>query len=317
MKILVTGATGFIGKALVDELILRNYIVVAAVLSKKSNLPENVKQIPINDVFELETPDSLRDVDVVIHCAARAHVLYEYAEEPLMAFRKTNTLGTLNLAKQSVAAGVKRFIFISSIGVLGSSNTKPFLETDPPNPKGAYAISKYEAELALLELANTSSLEVTIVRPPLTYGPNVSGNFYLLLRWMSKNIPLPFNSIRNKRSFIALDNLVDLIVISISHPAAANEIFLVSDGDDLSTTELLNQVSQALGKKTRLFSVNQYVLKFFLSLVGKKDLAQRLCSSLQVDSSKAKRLLNWRPIITVEEGLQKMAHSFIKDSAND
>lgn len=310
--ILITGATGFIGRPLLNELIQRNNNVIAAVRSEKNNLPYNVLQAKMNDVFDLESAQMMHGMDTVIHCAARAHVLHEHTTNPLIEFRKTNTIGTLNLAKQAIVAGVKRFVFISTIGVLGNLNEQPFSESDTPDPQGAYAISKYEAELGLLELAKKSSLEVVIIRPPLAYGPNVPGNFSLLLHWMYKNIPLPFKAIDNKRSFVALDNLVDFIIVCAEHPAAANEIFLVADDEDLSTSELLNRVSILLGKKARLFSINQKLLEFCLNLVGKKDLAQRLCKSLQVDISKAKRLLNWSPKIKVDEGLQKMTKFFLQ-----
>ena len=313
MKILVTGATGFIGQALVNELVYRDIKVVAAVRTKNSRIHDNAHQIKMNDFFEIENKELLRDVDVVIHGAGRAHVLQESVVDPLAEYRKINTLGALNIARQAVDAGVKRFIFISTIGVLGDFSETPFLETDMPNPKGAYAISKHEAELGLLELAKASGLEVVIIRPPLAYGPNVPGNFSLLLHWMYKNVPLPFNAIHNKRSFIALDNLVDFIIVCTEHPAAANDVFLVADGEDLSTTELLNRVSILLGKKSRLFSINQKFLEFCLNLVGKKDLARRLCKSLQVDISKARKLLNWSPRVKVAKGLKKMTEDFLKN----
>lgn len=308
--ILITGATGFIGNALLNELVQRNKKVVAAVRSENHHFFDNVLPAKINDVFELENTHMMHGVDVVIHCAARAHILHNDADS-LIGFRKTNTIGTLNLARQAIAAGVKRFVFISSIGVSGNLSEQPFLESDVPNPQEAYAISKYEAELGLLELSKNSGLEVVIVRPPLVYGPNVPGNFSLLLHWMYKNIPLPLNAIDNKRSFIALDNLVDFLILCAEHPAAANEMFLIADGEDLSTTELLNRISTLLGNKSRLFSVNKKLLEFFMKLVSKDDLARRLCGSLQVDISKAKRLLNWSPVINVDEGLQKMTTAFL------
>lgn len=310
--ILITGATGFIGKALLNKFVQRNINVIAAVRSDKNNIPKQVKQVKMNGLFELDNVESLYNVDVVIHCAGRAHVLHEDSPEPLVTFRQINTEGTLNLAKQAAAAGVKRFIFLSSIGVLGSSNKKPFLETDNANPKDAYSISKYEAELGLLELEKTSNMEITIIRPPLAYGPNVSGNFKLLLNWMNKNIPLPFNAIKNKRSFVALDNLVDFIILCAKHPSAANEIFLIADDESLSTTELLSRTSLLLGKKPILLSINSKLLEICLNLVGKKDLARRLLGSLEVDVGKAKRLLNWTPVINVNEGLRKMTEDFLR-----
>lgn len=312
MNIFLTGATGFIGKALLEELLKRNNKVIVAVRHGVTTFSEDVSQAKINDLFELENAQMMQGVNTVIHCAARAHVLNENLADSLVAFQNTNTSGTLTLAKQAVAAGVKRFVFISSIGVLGKTNNHAFSESDMPNPRGPYAISKYEAELALQALAKRTDLEVVIIRPPLVYGPNVPGNFALLMHWMHKNIPLPFGSIHNKRSFVALDNLVDLLILCTNHPAAANEVFLVADGEDFSTTELLKRVSKALGKKSRLFPFNQKLLEFCLKCVGKKELVQRLCGSLQVDNSKAKKLLNWTPPISVDEGLHKMADDFLK-----
>lgn len=312
MKILVTGATGFIGEALVNELARCNINVIAAVRSEINNIPDGITKVKIKDICDIGFSVLLSDVDVVVHCAAKTHISQESVSNPLIEFRKTNTLGTLNLAQHAAAAGVKRFIFLSSIGVSGNSTIKPFLETDTPHPKGAYAISKYEAELSLLELAKTSNMEITIIRPPLAYGPNVSGNFKLLLNWMNKNIPLPFNSIKNKRSFIALDNLVDFIILCIKHPSAGNETFLIADDESLSTTELLRRTSLLLGKNPILVSINSKLLEFFLNLLGKKDLARRLLGSLEVDIGKAKRLLNWSPIINVNEGLRKMTEDFLR-----
>ena len=249
MRALVTGATGFIGHALVSELLKQNNTVIAAVRNKTTHMPENALQEKMSGTFELDNIQILKNVDVVIHCAARAHILNENNSDPLKAFRETNTIGTLNLAKQAVIAGVKRFIFISSIGVVGKISNQPFSESDIPNPQGAYAASKYEAEVALLALAEETGLEVVIIRPPLVYGPGAPGNFATLMRLMYQNIPLPLGTIHNKRSFVAIDNLVDLILSCIEHPAAANQIFLAADGDDLSTTELLNRVAFFLKKK--------------------------------------------------------------------
>lgn len=201
---------------------------------------------------------------------------------------------------------------MSSIKVNGEETSlgSPFTPDDVFIPTDPYALSKYEAEQGLLKLAGESQMEVVIIRPPLVYGSGVKANFLNMMKWLYKGVPLPFGAIHNKRSLVALDNLVDLIITCIEHPAAVNEVFLVSDGEDLSTTELLTRVSSALGKKSRLLPVNQKVLEFCLGLIGKKDLAQRLCGSLQVDISKAKRLLNWTPPISVDEGLMRAAESF-------
>lgn len=312
MKILLTGATGFIGNALLEKLLSQNNQIIATIRTPGAIFPEEVLRVKINDLFELDDLNAIQDVDTVIHCAARAHVLHENAAEPLALFRQTNTVGTLSLAKQAAKAGVKRFIFLSSIGVNGRITKTPFKEDDIPAPVQDYAISKLEAEKGLQEIALSSEMEVVIIRPPLVYGPNAPGNFGKLIKWMNQNIPLPLGAINNKRSFVALDNLVDLIITCTDHPAAANEVFLVSDREDLSTTELLNLVSSALGKQSRLFPVNQKLVEFFLILLGKKDLALQLCGSLQVDISKAERLLNWTPPISVDEGLRKTAEGFLK-----
>lgn len=311
MKVLVTGGTGFIGQKLIKDLIDTNINVVAAVRSEKNSLPKRIQQVKINDVFELDKTQILHDVDVVIHCAGRAHVLHEYADDPLTKFRQVNTEGTLTLARQAVALRVKRFVFISTVGVLGNSNTQPFTEVDKPNPQGAYAVSKYEAELGLLNLAENSNLEVVIIRPPLVYGANAPGNFSVLLNWVSKNIWLPFGRINNKRSFVYVDNLIDLILKCIKHPNAKNEIFLVSDNEDMSTTELLARVYNAFGKGAKLLSVNERFLVAIFMILRKKEWAVRLCGSLQIDTSKANKLLGWKPPISTDEGLRETTRCFI------
>lgn len=347
--ILITGATGFIGRAVVDSLFGSGEALVAVVRKQVNTLPDKVKQIVVGDLallaeslggdsslltqnntFNIQDGDvandlgiislaslgmMLRDVDVVVHLAARAHLMQDDSTNPLAEFRKVNQVATLVLARLAAQAGVKRFVFLSSIGVSGNNNTRPFIETDLPKPQEPYAISKYEAEQGLLALAAETEMEVVIIRPPLVYGPNAPGNFSSLMHWMHKNIPLPFGAIHNKRSFVGLDNLVDLILTCIDHPAAANEVFLVSDGEDLSTTELLNRITVALGNKPKLLPINQQLLELVLKLIGKKDLAQRLCGSLQIDISKAKSLLNWMPPVSVEEGLRKTAQHFLESQS--
>ena len=316
MKILVTGATGFIGKALVKELISSNINVLVSVRSANNSIPAGVEKANINDLFEFETPALLSEVDVVIHCASRAHILREDVIAPLFEFRQVNAVGTLNLAKQSVAAGVKRFVFISSVGVIGQENIngKSFIETDKLNPQGAYALSKCEAELALHELAKETGLEVVVIRPPLVYGPDAPGNFSKLMSWVSKNIWLPLGKIQNKRSFVYVENLIDFIIMCSKNPNAKNQTFLVSDDEDMSTTELIIRISNALGTPPRLLPVSQSLLIAFLNILGKNNLALRLCGSLQVDISKAKNMLNWVPPVSVDEGLRKTAKYFIENN---
>ncbi|VVQ05959.1 N-acetyl-alpha-D-glucosaminyl-diphospho-ditrans, octacis-undecaprenol 4-epimerase [Pseudomonas fluorescens] len=234
----------------------------------------------------------------------------------LSDYRKVNVFSTLNLASQSVAAGVKRFIFISSIKVNGEQTPadRPFTADDHANPSGAFAISKFEAELGLLELAKQASMEVVIIRPVLVYGPGVKANFLNLMRWLDKGIPLPLGAIDNRRSLVALDNLVSLMVTCIDHPRAANEIFLVSDGEDLSTTVLLQRLARALGVQARLLPIPGRLLKLAGSLIGRRDFTQRLCGSMQVDIEKTRTLLDWAPVVSVDCALESAAHYYQENS---
>jgi len=251
--------------------------------------------------------DSVTDQQVVIHTAARAHIMKDEAADPLTEYRRINVDGTLNLARQAAEAGVRRFIFISSIKVNGEQTSfdKPFTAEDLPAPEDAYGISKYEAEQELMQIAADTGLEVVIIRAPLVYGPGVKGNFSSMMQVVKKGFPLPLGAINNLRSLVALDNLVDLIITCINHPAAANQVFLAGDGEDLSTTELLRGVAKAAGVPSRLIPVPASVLMFMASLVGKKEMAQRLIGSLQVDISKARDLLGWTPPLSVQEGLSR------------
>lgn len=249
--------------------------------------------------------EALARHDVVVHAAARAHVMKDREEDPLVEYRKANVQGTLNLARQAAAAGVWRFVFVSSIKVNGEQTPtdQPFTEEDKPSPSDAYAISKFEAEQGLIDIASQSGMEVVIIRPPLVYGPGVKGNFASMIRMVGKGLPLPFGAIHNRRSLVGLDNLVDLIVTAIGHPAAANQIFLAGDGEDLSTTELLNAIARAMGGPSRLIPVPAGMLMAAATMLGKKALAQRLLGSLRVDIAKARVLLGWQPPFSVEESL--------------
>lgn len=316
MRILLTGATGFVGRGLMERMAtLDNFELVAAVRNTTVMLPGNATSLQVAGLEpDADWKTALKRVDVVIHSAARAHVMRELASDPLAEFRKVNVEGTLNLAHQAVEANVRRFIFISSIKVNGENTASghPFFADAQPAPADPYGISKMEAEQGLQAIAAKTGMEVVIIRPTLVYGPGVKANFLNMMRWLYKGVPLPFGAINNRRSLVALDNLVDLIVTCIDHPAAANQIFLVSDGEDLSTTELLRRLGFALGKPARLLPVPSWLLDVGVAIIGKKALSQRLCSSLQVDISKTRKLLNWTPPVSINEALRETAKRFLE-----
>ena len=309
MKILLTGATGFIGKALVSELIKQDFDLSIAVRQKTNLFPNKVKQYVVGD-FE-SNPDFsniLTKIDCVIHLAGRAHVIDKTKASILNEFRKLNTEFTLNLAKQAATVGVKRFIFLSSIRVNGNQNIKPFLEIDAPNPQEPYAISKHEAEQGLLRLAENSSLKVVIIRSPLVYGKDAPGNFGRLIQWAGAKVmfPLPLGAVNNAKSLIAIDNLVSFIILCTLHQKSVNQIFLISDNDTISTTELLKKIAKAFNKKALLFPVPISWMVFVAKLLGKEADAKRLFSSLMIDNSKARDLLDWHPITTIDRQLKKI-----------
>ncbi len=236
----------------------------------------------------------------------------DQAKDPLAEFRAVNVAGTLNLARQAVSAGVKRFVFISSIKVNGegTASGKPYTADDTPMPVDPYGISKLEAEQGLQALSQETGMEVVIIRPVLVYGPGVKANFRSMMSWLRKGIPLPLGATGNKRSLVAVDNLVDLIATCIDHPAAANQTFLVSDGEDLSTTQLLQRMGKALGRPARLLPVPASLLQAGAAMLGKRAIAQRLCGSLQVDIGKTRELLGWAPPVSVDDALRKTARAF-------
>lgn len=311
--ILVTGATGFVGSGVIMRLLQVKKLVRAAARSEMHQFSEKVDRVRVGDLNpEIDWSDALSGIDCIVHLAARVHVMRDEAVDPLTEFRRVNVEGTLNLARQGALAGVRRFVFVSSIKVNGESTVpgKPFSPDDPPDPQDPYGTSKYEAERALLELVSETGMEVVIIRPPLVYGPGVKANFASMMSWLDRGVPLPLGSVNNKRSFVALDNLIDLIVTCLDHPKAANQTFLVSDGADMSTTQLLQRMGHALGKPARLIPVPVGVMQVAANLLGKGAVAQRLFGSLQVDSSKARDLLGWKPGVTVDVALRKTADAF-------
>ena len=282
--------------------------VVAAVRRPVDSLPKGVRQVLVVD--QLPTTDwnnALKCIDGVVHCAARVHVMQDNGTDSLQAYHEVNVKGTLNLAIQAAQAGVRRFVFVSSIKVNGEATQSghPFTADDVPAPSDLYGVSKLEAEQGLREIEAQMGMEVVIVRPPLVYGPGVKANFATMMRWVARGVPLPLGAIRNARSMVALDNLEDLLVTCLKHPAAAGQTFLVSDGEDVSTTELLRRTAQAMNKKAFLLPVPQSMLELGATLFGKRAVAQRLCGSLLVDITKTRSLLSWTPPLTLDLGLKK------------
>jgi len=316
LKVLVTGATGFVGVALVSRLVNSGRLGVrAAVRRESSALFAGAEQVVTGDLApNANWQQALVGVDAVVHLAARVHVMHDDPSDPLAEFRRVNADGTLSLARQAAAAGVRRFIFLSSIKVNGESTLlgHAFTAGDVPVPQDPYGISKHEAELGLRQLAAETGMEMVIIRPPLVYGPGVKANFLNMMHWLHKGVPLPFGAIHNRRSLVALDNLVDLIIACLDRPAAANQTFLVSDGEDLSTTELLRRMALALNVPARLLPVPQKLLQASFSTFGKCGLTRRLCGSLQVDIAKTCTMLDWKPPITVDEGLRRTAEDFLR-----
>src|SRR5690554_957115 len=307
-RVLITGATGFVGSRLLDRLLADGYSVTGAARWSAGNL-----DVPVFLMGELsggqDWAAALAGQDVVVHCAARVHVMAETAADPLAAFREVNVNATLNLARQAAAAGVRRFIFLSSIKVNGELTEpgRPFTSHDSPSPADPYAVSKAEAEAGLLQVAKQTGMALVIVRPVLVYGPGVKGNFQRMMLWVERGRLLPLGAVDNRRSLVALDNLVDLIATCVDHPAAAGQIFLVSDGKDLSTPEMLRHMGQALGRPVRLAWLPVAWLKVGAALLGKRDVAQRLCGSLQVDMEHACKTVGWMPPVSVEQGFRAAA----------
>jgi len=307
-QVLVTGANGFIGRRLVQVLSAHGYIVRRCT----RNFSED-SDVAVGEIGpDTDWSTAIAGISTVIHLAGRAHILNETISDPLEEFRRINVDGSLSIARQAEAAGAKRFIFISSIGVNGNQNISPFTEDDIPRPQEFYALSKLEAEEGLRRIAESSCMEVVIIRPPLVYGPGAPGNFKRLIQAVVKGVPLPLGSVNNRRSFVALDNLVDLILTCIDHPSAANQTFLVADGEDLSTSELLRRIADAFGKTVLLFPTPVWLLKVAATLAGKQNIIRSLCGSLQIDISKSRELLNWEPPMSVDRALKITAQEFLQ-----
>lgn len=318
MRLAVTGANGFVGRALVRQLAANDYQLLAYVRQPGGF-------VRIDGVTTMAAPElglysdwQFRHelgIDALVHVAARVHVMQDTSADPLTEFRKANVAGTANLARQAAKAGVKRFVFLSSIKVNGEFTKvgKPFTADDVPAPQDPYSISKHEAEQVLRQIAVDTGMEVVIIRPPLVYGPGVKANFESMMRWLTRGVPLPLAAVtQNRRSLVALDNLVDLIATCLTHPAAVNQTFLVSDGEDLSTADLLKRMGVAIGHPARLFYMPPALLKLGATVIKKPDIYQRLCGSLQLDIAKTQQLLGWTPQISVDEGLRRAAAGFRK-----
>ncbi|WP_047238256.1 UDP-glucose 4-epimerase family protein [Chromobacterium subtsugae] len=306
MKALITGADGFVGRDLVQTLLHINNEVIPTSRSGKNGC------IATGDLSEnYDWCQILTDCDVVIHLAARVHQMHDTTPDPLSEFRRVNTSGTLHLARQAISAGVKRFVFISSVKVNGEESAIPYSENSSPQPSDPYALSKWEAEQGLLQLAKESTMEIVIIRPPLVYGPGVKGNFLSLIKIVQYGIPLPFKSIKNLRSLVGLSNLVDFIILCADRnrsPKAAGQVFLISDGSDISTPELIEKVSTACNLKPKLICFPPLLLNLIATFMRKKEAANRLLGSLQVDITKARSMLGWQPIMTMDQQLRQITN---------
>lgn len=313
MKVLLTGASGFVGQGVLARLCQEDNVQVrVAQRGLAAQFPEGVDVALIDGLSVAQSwQQALHGIDAVIHCAARVHVMDEQAADPLAEFRAVNVEATRHLAEQAVAAGVRRFVFVSSIKVNGEQTApgRPFTADAEPQPQDPYAQSKLEAEQALFAIARQSGLEVVVVRPPLIYGPGVKANFASLMRALQRRLPLPFGAIDNRRSLVARDNLVDLLLLCCRHPAAAGQVFLVSDGEDLSTAQLCRGLSKALGVRPRLLPVPAALLRLVGALTGRSQQVQRLLGSLQVDIAATRNRLDWTPPVSVEQALRETARA--------
>lgn len=309
--ILVTGATGFIGRALTANLLQQGHQVVAAVRHAGAPLDPTLRQAVTGDLAgDTDWSGALRGVDTVVHLAARVHVMNDQATDKLAAFRRMNVDATLQLATQAARSGVRRFVFISSIGVNGAESVAaPFSELSVAQPHSPYAVSKHEAELALARLCDSAAMELVVLRPPLVYGAGAPGNFATLIKLVGKGVPFPLASVNNRRSMIYIDNLVDLIGLCIRDPRAANQTFLVADDEAMSVPELISALSAGLGRRARLFACPVGLLALLAKLARREQTYQQLCGSLEIDASKARRVLGWRAPVRARDGLRHAAQA--------
>ena len=312
LTLLITGANGFVGKALGVQAIQDDYSVITLTRNPFELNGQTQNLVLENYANCLSIANELKKIEVVIHLAARVHVMNETTADALKAYRSVNVENTLALAKTAADAGVKRFIYLSSVKVNGEETfpAKPFTADDLPAPQDPYGVSKLEAEIALLELGKNTGMQIVIIRPPLVYGPGVGANFAAMLKVVARRIPLPLGSISNRRSMVSIGNLVDLILLCTYHPAASGQVFLASDDQDVSLPELLRKLGDALGTPTQLMNVPVSVIWFLARLLGKQNVAQRLCSSLQLNISKTKDLLGWKPPVSLDQGLLEVAQWF-------
>lgn len=312
--VLVTGANGFVGSALCSRMQQRG---IAYLPVMRTGMATACRKACVKEIHPLtDWSAELKEVNAILHLAARVHLLHDSSPDPLRDYRLVNVDATLNLARQAAAAGVRRFVFLSSIKVNGeSTDIRPFSEADVPAPIDPYGISKYEAEQGLLALAQQTGLEVVIIRPPLVYGPGAKANFLQLMRWVHRGIPLPLASVDNRRSMIFVSNLVDFILCCLTHEAAGGHTFLVSDNHDVSVADLIRHLSIAMGKRSPLFPFPSRMLEHVARLTGRKDVVTRLLSSLQVDIQCAQSVLNWKPSYTFEAGIEKTVRHFLQAEA--
>lgn len=310
----MTGGSGFVGENLISNLLKKDYYQVISLARSYKVKQQSVEQIITDNIFEADFPEN---IDVIIHLAGRAHILNDQSADPLIEFRKVNVEGTLQLAQQALDKKVKRFIFISSIGVNGAITfDQPFSESTLPKPHADYAISKFEAEQELKKLFSGSDTELVIIRPPLVYAAHAPGNFARLLKLASTNLPLPFAQTNNKRSFVALENLVNFIQVCIEHPNAANQTFLVADQHSLSIRELVEYLKQGMGKKPYFIYIPQPLMKLGAICLGKSKLYEQLFASLEIETTKAQKVLDWIAPLTAKQAMIQVGKDYIKLKSN-